>query len=205
MSKINRKNFFDRVRSKLFTGALTQPQVDGLTEILNVWEKKHAAKDDRWLAYALATSFHETAFKMKPIHETGGRDYFFRMYDKHGQRPAVAARLGNTEAGDGVLFHGRGYVQLTGRRNYAAMGKLFGVDLTADDAAANRVLELDLAAKIMFQGMEGGLFTGKKFADFFKGDTADWKNARKIINGLDSAEKIAVYGREFYDSISYTV
>lgn len=205
MSKINRKNFFDRVRSKLFAGTLKQPQVDGLTEILDVWEKSHASKDDRWLAYALATAFHETAFKMKPVHELGGRDYFFRMYDKDGARRAVAAQLGNTQAGDGVLFHGRGYVQLTGRRNYTKMGSVFGVDLTSSSAAADRVLELSLAAKIMFKGMEEGLFTGKKFGDFFKGDKADWRNARKIINGLDAADKIALYGREFYDSISYSV
>lgn len=205
MSKLNRKNFFDRVRVKLFAGTLKQAQVDGLSEILNAWEKNHAAKDDRWLAYALATAFHETAFKMKPVHEFGGADYFFRMYDKAGARPAKAAELGNTQAGDGVLFHGRGYVQLTGRRNYARMGTLFAVDLTSNEAAANRALELGLAARIMFQGMEEGLFTGRKFADFFKGDKADWKNARKIINGLDVADKIALYGREFYDSISYTV
>jgi hypothetical protein len=205
MSVINRKFFFDRVRSNLFAGSLKQSQVEGMTFILDVWEDEHAAKDDRWLAYALATAYHETAFTMKPIHEYGGSTYFFRRYDKDGDRPSFARNvLGNTEPGDGVLFHGRGFVQLTGRRNYGVMGKAFRVDLISGAAAADRVLEKELAARIMFKGMEEGVFTGKAFADFFDGAREDWRNARRIINGLDQADKIAVYAKEFYGAISYT-
>ncbi|MGA3342721.1 MAG: hypothetical protein ABSD11_19500 [Methylocella sp.] len=58
---INRKLFFDQCRRTLFTGKLSQGQVAGLTFILDVWEAAHAKKDDRWLAYALATAYHETA------------------------------------------------------------------------------------------------------------------------------------------------
>jgi putative chitinase len=202
---INRNFFFDRVRSNLFTGKLSKGQVEGLNFILDVWEESHAKKDDRWLAYALATAFHETAFTMQPIHEFGGKKYFFEMYDKKGKRPTFAIKqLGNTEDGDGVLFHGRGYVQLTGRRNYTVMGKAFGVDLTKNAAAADRVLNAELAAKIMFKGMEEGIFTGKRFSTYFNKTTENWKDARKIINGLDKAEKIAVHGKEFYGAISYT-
>ena len=37
--------------------------------------------------------------------------------------------LGNTQAGDGAKFIGRGYIQLTGRSNYARYGQLAGHDL----------------------------------------------------------------------------
>jgi len=39
--------------------------------------------------------------------------------------------LGNVHPGDGVLFKGRGIIQLTGRANYYKFGQLIGVDLVA--------------------------------------------------------------------------
>lgn len=203
---INRKFFFDQCRQTLFTGKLSQGQVGGLTFILDVWEATLSAKDDRWLAYALATAFHETAFTMQPIRERGGRDYFIRMYDPGSPLPqrAALARSVGAQPGDGPVFYGRGYVQLTWRANYTKMAKAFSVDLTTDAAAADKVLQADLAARIMFKGMEDGVFTGKKFADYFNPATEDWKNARKIINGLDCAEVIALYAKKFYSAISHT-
>ena len=38
------------------------------------------------------------------------------MYDKAGGRPHIAKQLGNTEAGYGVKFAGRGFVQLPALR-----------------------------------------------------------------------------------------
>lgn len=204
MAGINRKFFFDQARQSLFNGKLNQKQVNGLNFILDVWEAEHANKDDRWLAYALGTAHHEVAATMQPIHEFGSAQRFFRLYDKDGQRPQVAKALGNTQAGDGVLFHGRGYVQLTGRANYRKMQNKFGVDLTSNTQAANRVLQPAIAAKIMFYGMERGIFTGKKFADYFKASKQDWINARRIINRLDRAKLIAGYAQRYYAAISYT-
>lgn len=203
---INRKFFFANLRETLFTGKLTQGQVNGMTAILDTWEAAHAKKDDRWLAYALGTTFHETAFTMQPIRERGGKDYFFRMYDPGSPLPhrAALARSMGAQPGDGVIFYGRGFVQLTWRSNYAKAGKAMGVDLSTDLAAADRALEPALAARLMFWGMQSGAFTGRKLADYFNADTEDWKNARRIINGLDQAEDIGRYARKFYASISYT-
>ena len=44
---INRKFFFDYVKLHLFGGTLAQSQVDGMTAILDEWEKKHPNEDDR--------------------------------------------------------------------------------------------------------------------------------------------------------------
>jgi predicted chitinase len=37
--------------------------------------------------------------------------------------------LGNTKAGDGYRFRGRGLIQLTGRGNYQKAKRLFGIDV----------------------------------------------------------------------------
>jgi putative chitinase len=202
---INRTFFFDHVRTHLFTGKLTPAQVNGLNFILDEWEAHHKTKDDRWLAYALATAFHETAFTMQPIKEYGGVTWYTRMYDPMSPLPArvaLAKKMGNTVPGDGARYCGKGYVQLTWRNNYRALGNALGVDLEGNPDLG---MKADIASQIMFYGMERGSFTGRKFADYFSGALADWKNARRIINGLDCADKIAIYGKAFYAAISYTV
>ena len=53
--------------------------------------------------------------------------------------------LGNTQPGDGYKYHGRGYLQYTGRYNYTKYGDMFNVDLKNNpDIAA----EPEMAAKL---------------------------------------------------------
>lgn len=197
---INRRFFFDQVRLSLFSGKLRQSQVSGLTVLLDYWESKLASEDDRWLAYVLGTVHHEVDRTMQPIEERGGDRYFFRMYDIEGDRPRVARRLGNTEPGDGVKFHGRGYVQITGRKNYTLLGDRLSVDLVNNPELA---LETDIAAEIIFYGMVNGLFTGKSLEDYFSASKDDWVYARRIVNGTDRANLIADYSQRYYAAISY--
>lgn len=186
MAKINRKFFFDYVRTHLFGGSLKQGQVDGLTAILDYWENGYSGKDDRWLAYMFATAYHETDRKMQAIEE----------YGKGKGRP-----YGKIDPTTKKAYYGRGLVQLTWKDNYVKMGKQFKVDLVNHPEL---VLELDLSVKIMFYGMTNGSFTSKKLADYFTPAKEDWVNARRIINGLDKANLIAGYGKSFYAAVSYT-
>jgi hypothetical protein len=71
---IERKAFFAAVRKNLFGGALSRLQVDGMSRILDEWERRQLA-DPRFLAYMLATVFWETAKTMQPIRERGGEKY----------------------------------------------------------------------------------------------------------------------------------
>lgn len=191
---INRGFFFDRARHTLFGGKLTQQQVTGLTAILDEWEKSYSKKDDRWLAYMLATTHHETDKKMAPIEEYGkgkGRPY--------GKRLKMSG-VPYTDTTN--LFYGRGFVQLTWYENYQKAGKKLGIDLIKN---AQLALDLKYASPIMFFGMIEGWFTGKKLSDYFLGAKQDWVNARRIINGTDKANLIAGYAKDYYSCISYTV
>lgn len=196
--------FFDHARaSDLLGPVLSNTEVMGLSAIL-------AACDGwpiSWAAYALATAYHETAGTMLPIKEYGGDAYFRRMYDIEGLRPAKAKELGNTTPGDGAKYAGRGYVQLTGKTNYARADKVVsaltrGVSLLSKPDLA---MQPAVAAKIMRDGMEKGWFTGKKLADFLPrdrpGTLADFKKARAIINGSDRADDIAAYAVQFRDGL----
>lgn len=190
---IDRQAFFDGIRFGPFPGRLTTDQVAGTEAILHEFERR-GMTDHRHLAYMLATAFHETDRSMKPIHEYGTADYFRRKYDIAGNNPRLAKDLGNTQAGDGVKYAGRGYVQLTGRSNYRRMGGLLGLPLEDNPDLA---MQPDVASKVMFEGMIGGHFTGKKLSDYFNAKT-DWVLARKIINGVDRAAQIAGYAKQFY-------
>lgn len=196
---IDRKSFFDAARARPFGGTLTQGQVDGINAILDAWESRPEFTDPRWLAYMLATAKHETANTMQPIGEYGGNAYFHRMYDPDGERGDFARRNGNTEPGDGVRFHGRGYVQLTWRSNYAKMAALTGVDLVGNPELA---LDPKIASLILFEGMKSGMFTGVGLGTYFNQVKDDPVNARRIINGTDRAYDIAEIHRDFLAAIT---
>ncbi len=88
----------------------------------------------------------KAAFMSRLHHETGGFRWmrelggpeYFEMYE--GRKT-----LGNNQPGDGYRFRGRGYIQLTGRRNYTFYGPIVGADLVnfpdvaADEPVAARV------------------------------------------------------------------
>jgi putative chitinase len=188
---INRKFLYESIKSPeigMFA-YLNQKQVAGIEAILTAWDNSSFA-DMRWLAYMLATVFHETAQTMQPIEEYGkGRKYAYGVPD-----PVT-----------GKTYYGRGLVQLTWKRNYEKMGSILGVDLVN---YPERACESEIAVKILFEGMTKakssfGDFTGKSLENYFSGEKiCDWINARKIINGLDRAQDIARYAKNFLKSIS---
>lgn len=194
--------FYDFLRgNKMLGPKISATEFEGCDKIIRACAE--AGWGVSWTAYALATTYHETAGTMQPIKEIGGPAYFTKMYDIRGDRPAKARELGNLTPGDGAKYAGRGYVQLTGKANYAkATAKLralgFDVDLVAEP---DRAMEPEIAAAILVLGMREGWFTGRDIDDDLPvsgpARLAQFIASRDIINGRDKQEMIAEYAVDF--------
>ena len=182
---IDRDKFFAAVREHPFGGNLSQSQVNGLNYLLDTWEGYFVDRDIRWLAYALATAFHETAATMRPIEEYG-----------QGSGKSYGAPAGDY----GQCYYGRGYVQLTWLENYQKAEQILAntYDLkTPCVEYPHRMLEDEPSALILFDGSINGWFTGVGLPQYFNASEEDPVNARQVINGLDKADLIAGYYADF--------
>lgn len=132
-------------------------------------------RDKRMLLMALATIRAETA-RFLPISEgvskfntsPGGRP--FDLYDRR-------ADLGNQGPPDGDRYKGRGYIQLTGRANYADIGRRInlGNQLIDDPEKAN---DPEIAGRILAEFLkrsEARIRTAL--------DRRDLPEARRLVNG----------------------
>lgn len=185
---IDRKKFFDGIKGSPMPTKLQSTTVRNITEILDEWERRKLT-DLRHLAYMLATNLGETGVLLDPV-----REGFYKS-DAESRAYVKRKRYAYAKVVNGVVYYGRGRVQLTWDYNYKAMGKILGIDLLGDPDLA---LDRHYATQIMFEGMARGTFTGKKLSNYFNASTTDWRNARRIINGTDRADEIAGYAKSFY-------
>ena len=129
--------------------------------------------DRLMVVMALATIRAETE-SFEPVAEgisrynTSPSGHSFDLYDHR-------ADLGNKGKGDGERFRGRGYVQLTGRANYATYGPRVGRDLLK---APELACEPAIAARLL------ALFLGDRERQI-KEALLDWdfRGARRLVNG----------------------
>ncbi len=138
-------------------------------------------------AYVLATATHENHLGRFPVELDSGQRY--------ENRPD----LGNTQPGDGPRFRGRGYVQLTGRRNYEDWSNRLGIDLVNNPELAS---DPEIAAQILVIGMRDGTFTGRRLDRYINASGTDFINARRVVNGTDRASLIAGYASDFNSALA---
>lgn len=177
--------FFRYIRS--ITGPLDQQQVDIINAILlagDMWSLS-------WMAYGLATAWHEARFK--PQAEWGkGKGRPYAQPGRHGQPQ-----------------YGRGLVQLTWDRNYEWADKALGLNgaLLKD---FDRALEPKIAVDILVVGMEQGAFAqdsaGRQHSlsrhlTGAVGTKDKFIAARRIINGTDKAELVAGHALLFQSAL----
>lgn len=184
--KFDHGKFFTAYKGQ-FGPNLSQSQVDGIESMLTQLDSDAAVNDERWAAYMFATVKHECDNKWQPIEEYGkgaGRPY--------GKAITVKGSDGQTYTNK---YYGRGYVQLTWDYNYKNLSTALGLG-DALYTHPEKALEPDVAYKVMSYGMRNGTFTGKKLSNYINGSTCDYKNARRIINGLDKWELIKGYAEK---------
>ena len=204
--RIDRAYFFDEYQ-KRFT-KLTYTQKNALENIFTGIEE-YCENDKSYvcslkkIAYMLATAKHETGHTFEPITERGGRSYF-NKYDpvlaNTPERRKRAIEMENTQQGDGFKYRGRGYVQLTWKKNYRKSGEYLKKDLVNNPELA---LDQKNATKIMIYGIETGMFTTKKISSYISEDSADYLNARRVINGMDKADSIAGYASKLEECLRW--
>jgi len=164
------------------------------------------------LAYMLATTKHETAHTFRGIKEYGkgtGRSY--------GKEITVTdTKMKKTYKNK---YYGRGYVQLTWGYNYQRIdhklgngifpnrkktkegdyNKGFTINSPTKSIYLNpdKALEKENSYIGLVWGMQKGIYTSKKIGSYINATKIDYINARRVINGIDQANKIAHYAENF--------
>ena len=123
--------------------------------------------DPRFLAYRLGTVFHETGKAMIPVREAGGEAYL--------------------KAKPYYPWVGMGLVQVTWEANAKKFGAVKPEDL----------MSWPVVLRALFDGMDEGVFTGRRLSTYFTDKIDDPVGARHIINGSDKAALIAGYHSHF--------
>ena len=137
--------------------------------------RSYGLTDREMLLMALATIRAETE-GFVPIDEGQSRYNTDKVpFDLYEPGTPAGRRIGNTQPGDGALFKGRGFVQLTGRYNYTEIADQTGFDVVLQPALAN---DSRTAGQILAQ-----FLMNKEDAIRAALVAGDLKQARKLVNG----------------------
>lgn len=131
----------------------------------------------------------ETAWKFAPIQEirSNRKDKVKELQDRYWY----------------TGFYGRGYLQITWRKNYETLSKLVDIDLVKNPDLL--IKDASISYRCAALGFQEGLFTGKKISDYINRHSVDYYNARRVVNGLDKAKQIEKYCLYFIHVLNASV
>lgn len=151
----------------------------------------------RELNHAGVTDASQVAFVLATVNlETARFTSLDELNTNGGSKTAEELKARTPDSDDGLTYRGMGFVQITGRENYAAISRHlqnlgYDVDLVAHP---ERAKDPDLAAVILVKGLKNGWFTGRGTLQSYipasgtEGDIvgsveSKWYAGRALVNG----------------------
>lgn len=204
------KEYFVNNYHRLFGKKLGDEKKKNILMIMDAFEADDEMKSLRWLAYILATSMHESNDTFAPVVE----GYWIKpeskrvgaLYNYYQKNNPGALRTIFPNGIAGTAYYGRGrVVQLTHDFNYKLASLKIYKDLRLFNDPDMIISDVNCDMSVTFRGMREGWFTGYRLEQFFPlgSGKADWRGARKIINGMDKSTIIAGYAMKFYDLLEW--
>lgn len=134
--------------------------------------------------YNINSAVRQLCFLAQVGHESGGLYYTEELAS--GQAYEGRKDLGNTQPGDGVRFKGRGLIQITGRVNYAALSKDFGVDFIQEPTKLGGAnINKCTSDQLKYAALSAGWFWNSRKLN----DIADKIDITKPIDQGDNLER----------------
>lgn len=201
---INKESFFNK-----YPYSLNSKKEQAISYLLDKFDESDKFTRISEMAYFLATTKLETADTFLPVVEgyymSGNRiQKLYNYYQKNNPRAL------KTIFPNGLTYptyEGRGYVQITHDFNYLKHQKYildkFNVNIfdNPDEILSNRDVAFEICQTGMF--IKELSFTGKVMSNYFNDSGYDFLNARKIINGMNSAHEIAEYAKKFFNILEF--
>ena len=146
------------------------------------------ALEETCIRFGIDTTLRKSHFLAQVAHESGAGRWTTEIW---GPTPAQRryegrADLGNTEVGDGYRYRGRGYIQLTGRSNFAE----FSADLFGDDRA---VVNPDMVVDLPYAAWAAGWFWRKRGLNALADRDSLELVTRRVNGGLNGLADRARY------------
>jgi putative chitinase len=165
----------------------------------------------RRIAYLLATAQHAAHFGAR-LEERGAgpaADGADRSFDRYEPGTPQGTALGNTQAGDGARFRGRGFVSIKGRASYATWSQRLAMPEEIVEgnpvpyfvAHPEAMAQPSIAAQTLVRGMRDGLFTGIPLGLHVNDKKTDFHSARRVVGGLEHARDVAAIATTFARAI----
>ena len=146
------------------------------------------ALEQACIRFGIDTTLRKSHFLAQVAHESGAGRWLEEIWGPTPAQRRYEGRkdLGNTEPGDGRRFAGRGYIQLTGRSNYAE----FSRDLFGD---ARALTHPHMVAKLPYAAWTAGWYWHKRGINALADRDSLELVTRRVNGGLNGLADRARY------------